>query len=468
MRLDTGLVARLEQRLRLAPQIIQSIEILQLPTLALEELISEELADNPVLEIAEPPPGDQATDEEPPGEADDEPNEIEEQLTREWEEFRGERPPSAPRGASDRKREAMLNTAARPISLHEFLLGQFHLLDVTGEVGEAGAYVIGNLDEHGYLTQQLDELVEAAEGRYRLSDVEEALRQVQTLEPLGVGARNLKECLLLQVGDEGHELPKRLIANHIEDIRENRLPKIARKTGEDIDSVKEAIEYISHLNPRPGSLFGGRNAPRIMPDLLVEYTDKGYEVRLEDGRVPTLAISKLYEKLAATGEANAEAKKYLREKFRAARWLLDAIEQRKTTLYRVTRAIVNFQKEFFDYGLSHLKPLRMQEVADKVGVHVSTVSRAISDKYIQTPRGIFPLKYFFTGGLSTVDGDVQTWRTVRQQIKDLVDSEDKSKPLSDDQIAALLSRRGTEVARRTVTKYRKALSIPSSRRRKSY
>ncbi len=300
------------------------------------------------------------------------------------------------------------------------------------------------------------------------NDAEKALALVQGLEPAGVGARNLKECLLLQLGDGGNALLREIIAEHLEDVEQNRLPRIVQRTGRSMDEIKAAVEEISRLNPRPGASFGGTSAPRIVPDVIVEYTDKGYEVRLEDGGVPNLFISSLYEKLVAAKDVPEETRRYLRDKIRSARWLIDAIEQRRTTLFRISRAIVDFQTDFLDFGLSRLRPLRMQEVADKVGVHVSTVSRAIADKYIQTPRGVFPMKYFFTGGVSTENGEVQTWRTIQQEIKDLVDREDKSSPLSDEEIAERLSQQGSPVARRTVTKYRKALAIPSSRRRRAY
>lgn len=467
IRLDIGLHVRLEQRLKLAPQIIQSIKILQLPALALQELVFEEMSENPVIEMKQADPGDQVpeTSEEDPDEEEDP---VQREIAEEWREFSGERPRRPDREASDRKHQAMLNTAAKPVSLQEYLLAQFGLLDLSEAASAAGEEIITNLDDNGYLRISLEELAADSDGAWDLEDAEEALAQVQGLEPPGVGGRSLLECLLVQVGPDGHDLVRRIIGDFLTDVERNRLPKIARRTGAEIEEVKEAIEYISHLNPRPGSLFSGQPAPRIVPDLVVEYTDKGYEVRLEDGHVPNLAISMLYEKLAASKNADPAARKYLKDKIRSARWLIDAIEQRKTTLYRITRAIVDVQKEFFDYGLSHLKPLRMQETADKVGVHVSTVSRAIADKYVQTPRGIFPLKYFFTGGLMTEGGEVQTWRTVQQEIRDLVESEDKSKPLSDEEISGQLAAKGYEVARRTVTKYRKALGIPSSRRRKSY
>ncbi len=468
IRLDMGVRQRLEQRLKLAPQVIQSIEILQLPALALEELVQQEMADNPVLELKDPPPAQEAAETQPSASEAEEDDPVQREIAEEWREFSGERSRAAAKSASDRKQEAMLNTAAPPASLQEFLLTQFHLLDVSAPVDEAGTDIILNLDENGYLRVTLEDLVLASDGRYTIEDAEEALKHVQSLDPPGVGARDLRECLLLQVPEEGQELVRKLIADHLEDIERNRLPKMARATGGRIDEIKEAVEYISHLNPRPGSVFSGRSVPRIVPDLVVEYTDKGYEVRLEDSRIPYLGISALYQRLASSSDSGPATREYLREKIRAAHWLIDAIEQRKATLYKISRAIVDVQKGFLDYGLSHLKPLRMQEIADRVGVHVSTVSRAIASKYIQTPRGIFPLKYFFTGGPAGTNGEGETWRTVQQAIKDIVDQEDKSKPLSDDQIAAKLRDKGYPVARRTVTKYRKALAIPSSRRRRNY
>jgi len=468
IRLDTGLQTRLEQRLKLAPQIIQSIEILQLPTLALEELVHQEMIDNPVLEIRQQPPaGEEAPQPSEEAEEEDE-NPVRREIGEDWKEFFGERTRRQGQEASDRKQEAMANTAARPITLQEYLLGQFRLLETKPAVRAAATDVIYNLDAVGYLQYPLEDLTAAAQGRYTLEEAAEALKRVQGLDPPGVGGRDLKECLLMQIPEGENDLARELIADYLEDIERNRLPRIVQKTGRSLQEIKSAIEYISRLNPHPGSLFGGEPAPKIVPDVAAEYTDKGYEVRLEDDRVPNLFISRLYEKLAASSQASEATRKYLRDKIRQARWLIDAIEQRRTTLFRITRAIVDFQGEFFDYGLSHLKALRMQEVAEKVGVHVSTVSRAIADKYIQTPRGIFPMKYFFTGGVQNGAGELHTWRNIQQEMKDLIDKEDKSNPLSDDQIARILSSRGSPVARRTVTKYRKALHLASSRRRKAY
>lgn len=469
IRLDTGLHTRLEQRLRLAPQIIQSIEILQLPTLALEELIHHEMAENPVLEMrtVEPPEVTAPARAEHEKPADDE-EDFTADAVREWRDLRVRPAGRRAAEASERKQEAMLNTAARPISLQDYLVSQLHLVDATEQQMAAGTDIIYSLDDSGYLRLSLEELAALAKGRYTLDDAAAALTLVQSLEPAGVGARDLRECLLLQVPADADELVRQIIRDHLEDIEQNRLPRTAQKTGRSMDEIESAVEFIARLDPRPGRNFGSEIVPKIVPDVAVEYTDNGYEVRLEDDRVPNLFISSLYERLANSATASDATKKYLRDKIRAARWLMDAIEQRRTTLYRIARSIVDTQKEFFDYGLSHLKPLRMQDIADKVGVHVSTVSRAIADKYIQTPRGIFALKYFFSGGLPNGEGEGQTWRMVQQQIKDLIDAEDKRNPLADDEIARLLSSKGAPAARRTVTKYRKALGIPSSRRRRVY
>ncbi len=467
IRLDTGLHTRLEQRLRLAPQVIQSIEILQLPTQALEGLIQQEMADNPVLEIKAAEPTETPVEPEPVEEEQE--GSAAREIEESWKESFGERPRRVNAEASDRKQEAMMNTAARPMTLHEYLLAQFRMLEATPRVTEAATDIIYNLDDGGYLHYELSDLAAESEERYTLSEAEEALALVQTLEPVGVGARTLQECLLLQVGDTVNGLVREIIRNHLEDVEQNRLPRIAQKTGYDMADVNAAVEYISKLDPRPGSHYGGETAPRIIPDVAVEYTDKGYEVRLEDDRVPNLFISNLYEQLVNSKDAGEATKKYLRDKIRSARWLIDAIEQRRTTLFRISKALVDVQKEFLDFGLSHLRVLRMQEVADKVGVHVSTVSRAIADKYIQTPRGIFPLKFFFSGGVPNNGNDQSaTWRSIKQEIKQLVANEDKSNPLADDEIARILSEMGSPVARRTVAKYRKLLAIPSSRRRKAY
>jgi RNA polymerase sigma-54 factor len=303
-----------------------------------------------------------------------------------------------------------------------------------------------------------------------MEQAEEALAAVQQLEPPGVGARDVSECLLLQLDedDEDFEDLRTLIAEHFEDIAKNRYPKVSKAMGCSIEHLKDLVEKIARLNPIPGSLFEEQAAPHVIPDLRVELIEGEFRVVLEDSTLPPLRICGYYARRLQQEDLDPKTREYLKDKFQSAKWLLDAIQQRRSTIYNIASQIVEEQKEFFEKGPMHLKPLKMQEIADEVGVHVSTVSRAISGKYIQTPQGIFSLKHFFTGGVEKENGEMESWEVVRQKLQHIIENEDKSDPLSDEQLAAELEKQGIEIARRTVSKYRKILDIPSSRQRREY
>jgi RNA polymerase sigma-54 factor len=476
--MDAVLVQRPELRMKLAPQIIQSIEILQLPTLELQQRIKQELLENPVLEMVEVEPDEdeelEAAEEEAPR---DERTETEEdfekmeQIEEAWRDYSSQGSSRAmSQAASDRKFEAMQNTAARPMSLQDYLRGQYALLDTPDELEDVAENIIYNIDDEGYLPYSLEDVVESMEGQATLEQAEQALQLIQSLDPPGIGARNLSECLLLQMRNEPspHPLVRELIQHHLEDLYQNRIPKVAKATGHSIEAIKEAVEYISHLSPRPGIAFSADISPYVIPDVIVEYVDGGYEVRLEDTRLPRVYVNTAYSRLLRDRRTSESAKDYIRKKMQSARWLIDSIEQRRSTLYKISRAIVDIQRPFFERGVSALAPLKMQTVANATGVHVSTVCRAIADKYMQTPIGIYPLKHFFTGGTRTTDGHMRSRKSVKQIVKLVIDNENKRSPLSDDEIAAKLQAQGLDIARRTVTKYRKAMSIPSSRRRREY
>ena len=477
MKMDLILRQRLEQKLKLAPQIIQSIEILQLPALDLQDLITRELEENPVLEIEQPREPEEEYAPEPPSDAQlerkrEQPdyevvNELEESLLE--DNFYTRRPRRADDDGHG-KMEAMKNAESRPISLQDYLFQQLSLLELDPRIREIGEYIIYNINDDGYLQYSLEDILESIDLPVLFTMGEKALRAVQSLDPPGIGARDLKECLLLQLAENGHaaSFEHELIENHLKDIELNRFPKIAKETGRSIDEVKECIRMISALNPRPGGLYAGASAPVVNPDVVVTCVDGEYEVRLEDDYLPRIYVNPSYHALLKEQKNNPRICEFVRKKLDSARWLIDAIEQRRTTLLAVARSIVRFQEPFLEHGISHIRPLKMQTVADDVGVHVSTVSRAISGKYIQTPRGIYPMKFFFTGGTVTEQGQMASWSTIKQRIREIVDAEDKQNPLSDDQIAEQLKKEGFDVARRTVTKYRKMMNIPSSRRRRVY
>jgi RNA polymerase sigma-54 factor len=371
----------------------------------------------------------------------------------------------------DRKHDAMANMAARPQSLQDYLHDQLGWFDLAPELRAMCDRIIYNLDRNGYLQTGLEDLVGADGTPDDLERIREALAVVQRLDPPGVAARDLRECLLAQLtpGMPFYEELRTLISSHLEDIEHNRLPAISRRTGYSIETIQAALAELRKLNPKPGADFGDVYVPNVTPDVFVEPAEGGgYKVRLEDGRTPTLFISPYYRKLLQSGKANEETREYIKRKVNSAQWLIESIEQRRSTLTKVSQAIVDHQAEFLDKGPEAIEPLKMQQIADKVGVHVTTVSRAVDDKWIQTPRGIFPLKRFFVGGTTSADGDEVAWDTVRLKLQEIVDHEDKRHPLSDEDLVGELEKQGVKVARRTVTKYRKAMSIPSSRQRRDW
>ena len=477
MRMEIVLTQRPELRMRLAPQIIQSIEILQLCTLELQQRLQQELLENPVLEMAELVDEDEeqqiAADEAPKEERADSDADFEkmEQIEAAWRDYSSQtRPRRVDSTETDRKLEAMQNTAARPISLQDYLFDQYSLLETPDGLTEVAENLIYNIDDDGYLQYGLEDILESMEGSATLKQAERALAIVQSLDPPGIGARSLSECLLLQMRDDpdDHALARAVIRDHLEDLYMNRIPKIAKATAATLEAIKGAAEFISHLNPRPGLAFSSQTPPYVIPDIIVEYVEGHYEVRLEDDRLPRVYVNTAYNRLLRDKRTSDGAKDYIRQKIQAARWLIDSIEQRRNTLYKIATAVVEIQRPFFEKGVSALVPLKMQTVAQVTSVHVSTVCRAISDKYMQTPVGIFPLRFFFTGGTRTTDGSMRSRKSVKELVKMVVGHEDKRNPLSDDEIAARLQAEGIDIARRTVTKYRKAMNIPSSRQRRDY
>jgi len=478
------------QKQILAPRMIQSMEILQLPILALQERIDQEVQENPVLELQESDPD--AAEEPAERELPDAPTDAERELVldgaktteadferllnmdEEWPDHFEERSrPSRNQveEAGERKLDAMANMVARPQTLQDYLNDQLGWFGLEPSLRAMAERIIYNLDSNGYVQGRLEDVLGADATRDDLALAERALGVVQKLDPPGVGARDLRECLLLQLkpGMPMFEQLSRLVGAHLEDIEHNRLPVISRKTGYTIEQIQAAIAELRKLNPKPGADFNETPVPPVTPDVFVEQGDDGrYAVRLEDGRTPSLFISPYYRQLLSAGQASAETREYIKRKINSAQWLIESIEQRRSTLTKVSQAIVDHQVEFLSKGPEHIEPLKMQQIADKVGVHVTTVSRAVDDKWIQTPRGIFPLKRFFCGGTVAADGEEVAWDTVRAKLQELIDGEDKQHPLSDEQLVEKMEAQGITVARRTVTKYRKAMRIPSSRQRRDW
>ena len=482
MRLDTTQQMRTEMRLRMAPRMIQSMEILQLPVMALQERIEQELSENPILEDLRESPSTEPGDEDPSASRAEEPvSEAEpdefgslSSLDESWSEIYDEGPRRSRASLSeqsDRKQEAMQNMASRPRSFHDDLTDQLSFFDCKPILREIAEYIIYNLDDKGLYQHDLHDVIRDFNGRATLDQAEEALKLVQRLDPPGVGARDLRECLLLQLNPEipGHDVLQILISQHFDDLEHNRLPMIEKKTGIPLERIKDSLEHLRRLNLRPSASFEVENPHYVVPDLIVDCNEQGvYEVRLADQNSPQLAISRDYLKQLRNKETDQATRDFIQKKIQSARWLIESIEQRRNTLLRVARAIIEHQKEVLDRGPEFIEPLKMQQIADRVGVHVTTVSRAVDDKWIQAPRGIFPLKRFFGGGTTTADGDEIAWDTIKQKLLEVIAKEDKLNPMSDEEIVEEMAGQGVKVARRTVTKYRQNLLIPSSRQRKQF
>jgi len=494
--MDISQSLRLEQRMKLSPRLIQSMEILQLPMMALQERIDQELASNPCLELPETTPEDESE------ELQDEPvetvgNEGVEATVRSDEGFErlvdfderfaedldwSDRPyrPAVAEELSDAKAKALANTAAPGESLNDYLLQQWSFIDAPEEIKTAGEIIINNIDDDGYLRVPLEQLADgerignvSAEG-LGIESFKEALKLVQKLDPPGVGARDLRECLLIQLDAEAAagrdvSLQRLLVDEYLREIELNHIPQIAKRTGRNVQEVKRAIERLGRLTPRPGRLIGSQPVPPIVPDAVVELDQDGnVVVKMRDDGTSTVRISETYRRMARSGKTDPKTKEFLRNNLRAARWLISAIRQRRETIRRVIEAVFQEQKEFIERGTEALKPLPMTKVASAVGVHVASVSRAVAGKYVQTPRGIFPLRMFFSGGKTTADGKDIAWNAIRVRLQEIIEHEDKKKPLSDDEIAQALQREGISIARRTVAKYRRLLNIPPARQRKQY
>jgi len=484
--------ARQSQTQKLAPKMIQSMEILQLPILALQERIEQEMNENPMLELDEPEPGT-TEEEDEQTEAPSTKNEDERELVVKddssnaddferlanmdsempdtFDDFR----PSASRvqDSIDRHSDLMANAAERPESLNDFLLHQLAEMDIDSDVELIAERIVSCLDARngGYFTTPLADILPPDHAPGDLSKAEEALRIVQSLEPAGIAARNLRECLLNQLKPsiDLYEQMRIIIDNHLDDLAENRLPIIQKKTGFSHDMIREVRAEMHHLNPKPGAAFMEVFVPSVTPDVIIEPDETGrYIVRLEDDSLPPLRISDYYRRRLMDPTASLDEKEFIRKKINSAQWLIDAIQQRRSTLLKVSQHIVDYQRRFLDEGPEAIEPLKMQQIADQVGVHVTTVSRAVDDKWVQTPRGILALRRFFVGGTHSEDGEDVAWDVIRIKLQEIIDKEDKQHPLSDDDLVDALKTHGLTVARRTITKYRKKLNIPSSRQRRDW
>ena len=503
MKLEMTGHMRMEQRMKLAPHMIQSMEILQLPILALQERIEQELNANPVLELDDDSnPDDIESAPQAPQDDDmsekalvvDAENREEdfERLGNLGDEFKELIDQSGPYHSrrnddeKDLKLEAIKNTAAPPQSLHDHLMDQWRLVDADEPVKKAGGVIIDYIDERGYLSVPLEQLHNKDQTAFTPEHLREALVLVQEMDPPGVGARDLRECLLIQLAqssDEGSQTQSRavgvadlsfeyrLVADHMDALLDNRLPEIAKRMDCTLERLNRAIERLSKLDISPGLQVGRNDSIPITPDVIVESPNgsEEFSVRLADDSLPSLRLSPYYTRMAEDNHVNDTTRKFLVNNIRSAHWIIEAIEQRKNTLLRVAKAIVRYQRDFFEQGPLYLRPLPMSKIADEVGVHLATVSRAVSGKYLQCAWGILPLRKFFSGGTEDTSGQAHSWEAIRVKLQQIIDEEDKAKPLNDDQIKEKLAEAGIpNLARRTVAKYRKLMNIPTAKFRKKY
>jgi RNA polymerase sigma-54 factor len=459
----------------IAPQMQQSLQVLQSATLELRHLIQQELEVNPALEDeTEEISLEETIDNDP--EPDD--NDFDEEfdallaMDEDWRDAMRENRQLSPRNTDDDERhQFLMDSLSEPITLQEHLLNQLGLANLSTAERNLAEQVIGNIDDDGFLAVPIEDM--CFDLGIPLRDLEIAKATIQSFDPVGVGAENLRECLLIQLErlDKRLSVEHRIVEHHLDDLARNRHPLIARKLGVSPEQVARAAEFISTLDPRPGSRFAESSNVYVTPDVVVERVGDDYEISLTNEHIPRLRISNAYKELMARSSTNnggREARSYLRDKIRNGKFLIRSIHQRQQTIENIAHQILKRQREFFDRGPSHLKPMNMAQIADAVEVHETTVSRAVSGKYIATPHGVFEMKYFFTSGYHTDQGEEVSNTSVKKALAELVANEDPAKPFSDSRIVKELDEKGIHIARRTVAKYRDELNILPSHLRKRH
>jgi RNA polymerase sigma-54 factor len=453
----------------LSPQLQQSLLILQTPLLELRNLVRQEMETNPVLEEL---PSELSPDERETAEPSAENNFKEEferlaSLDEEWRDYMAQSRSYSRSQEAQEKRQFFFDSIPVQETLQQNLIGQLNQTALNADDRKTAEMIIGNIDDNGFLQSTPEQM--ALNSGIPKENFEKLLTLIQSFHPPGVGARDLRECLLLQLQRQGKEntLEYKIISEHMEDLGKRRFPEIARRMNISVEEVQKAANKIARLNPRPGQIFAAAPQNYVLPDVTVEKVDGDYQVILNDEQIPHLRISNLYKDIIAQDKNGSEVKDYIRDKIRSGKFLIRSIHQRQQTISNIAQQIVARQRDFLEHGPSHLKPMTMGEIADAIGVHETTVSRAVSGKYMATPQGIFEMKYFFTSGYQTATGESLSNTSVKEAILDLVKHEDGNAPFSDQQIVGILSERGIPIARRTVAKYRDELNIlPSNMRRK--
>ncbi len=465
MKIGYDLKIEQTQKLTMTPELIQAIQILQFNSHELEEFVQEELLQNPMLEYGQEAPKPERKDsltektEEPDFDLREKIREAEydDISYKQWEYVK------------DREETSFEQFVTKDETLEDYLSSQLIFADISEEEKKLGRYIIEALDENGYMTLELSKVAKACNTCEELAG--RALELIQTFEPAGVGARNLEECLLIQLDAKGllDDQIEYIVRNHLQDLGENRLGKVAKAAGMSLTEVQEVVDLIRTLEPKPGRQFStGESVKYIIPDVIVEKVEDDYQVLTNEGTVPRLMVSPYYMSLAKKTTEDEELAKYLNSKYNSALWLIRSIAQRKQTIYSVAETVVKHQKAFLDLGSKHLKPLTLREVAEDLGIHESTVSRSINGKYMQTPRGVFELKYFFSGGITGSDGEGLSSNSIKSFIKEIIDGEDPKRPYSDQDMVEILGEKGINLSRRTVAKYREDMNILSSPKRRRY
>jgi RNA polymerase sigma-54 factor len=460
----------------LSPQLQQSLLVLQTPLLELRNLVQQEMETNPVLEEFATESGPDIDGEAEPTNDDNFKNEFEKlaSLDEEWRDYMAQSASSGTdsfarsREAKD-KRQFLFDSIAVQETLQENLLGQLNQSALSETDRKAAELIIGNIDDNGFLQSTPEEM--ALNSGMPAEDFEKILALIQSFYPPGVGARDLRECLLIQLKRDGREnsLEYKIVFEHMDDLGKRRFPEIARRMGISVEDVQKAALNIGRLNPRPGQVFASSPQNYVLPDVTVEKVDGEYQIVLNNEQIPHLRISNLYKDIIASGNTQgSEVKNYIRDKIRSGKFLIRSIHQRQQTISNIAQQILARQLDFFEHGPSHLKPMTMGEVAAAVGVHETTVSRAVSGKYMATPQGVFEMKYFFTSGYQTATGESLSNTSVKEAILDLIKRENGNAPLSDNEIVEILTERGIPIARRTVAKYRTELNILPSHMRRKY
>ena len=469
---------KMSQQLVMTPQLQQAIKLLQLTRMELQDVVRQELEENPLLEetleadeIRENEQSELTESEGAPEVPVEDFKEVEagDETLRDWDSYLdGYTYSSGEQYRDDDERPSFENLLTRRGTLTDHLLWQLHMGPFSEEEVLIGEEIIGNVDDDGYLRASLDEIAAACSRDIML--VTPVLERIQEFDPCGIAARSVQECLLIQarfLGMQG-SVVERILQHNLKDLETRKYKQIARELAVDINDVLMAAKIIGGFDPKPGSMYSSEDVHYISADIFVYKVGDEYLVMLNDEGLPNLKVSPYYAEAKTNGLVDSRADEYINEKVRSALWLIKSIQQRQRTIYKVAKSIIRFQRDFLDRGIECLRPLVLRDVADDIGMHESTISRVTTNKYMQTPQGLFELKYFFNSGLSTTEGDFVASESVKNRIREIIEKEDHKKPLSDQKIADMLSVETVNIARRTVTKYREILKLGSSSERKRH